>query len=204
MRTLLVALCLSWFVLPAYAGDIMATVTKLHLSKEDLVKIGEMVYHAKGKNTCLYCHGEGGHDGNQAGAADLRHPRTWRSYQALGGDEALAANKEEFLKKMETALVYLIRNGATTWNTRFAKKYKDIHYDWSKVTVPDKANKYNNMMKGLTTGPMRKQLKKVQKWLAKQGKKVKLREARDVAAVAALEYVKTLDDGSEKGGVFNK
>jgi hypothetical protein len=34
------------------------------------------------------------------------------------------------------------------------------------------------------------------------GVKVKPNEARDIATVAAFHYVKSLDDGSEKGGVF--
>ncbi|GIX48105.1 MAG: hypothetical protein KatS3mg131_2316 [Candidatus Tectimicrobiota bacterium] len=202
MRTVVLVLCLGLLALPVQADEFTEAVAKLGLSKEELVEIGKLVYHAEGKNTCLYCHGEGGHGGNQAGAADLRHPKTWRAYQALGGDEAFKANKEEFLSKMETALHYLIRYGAVVFNTRWEKRLKDmgIHYDWSKVTVPDKADKYNNMMKGITTGPMKKQLDEVEKLLEKKGKKVK--DVRDIATVAALEYVKTLDDGSDKGGVF--
>ncbi|NJO32942.1 MAG: hypothetical protein HC869_07150, partial [Rhodospirillales bacterium] len=61
---------------------------------------------------------------------------------------------------MEEALVFLVRNEATVWNLQFERKHKDIKYDWSKVTIPDKADKYNNMMKGITAGPMRKQVKR--------------------------------------------
>jgi hypothetical protein len=58
------------------------------------------------------------------------------------------------------------------------------------------------MMKGITSGPMGQKLKKVQKQLAKGGKKLTSPQMRDVAAVADLTYIKTFDDGSEKGGVF--
>jgi hypothetical protein len=146
----------------------------------------------------VYCHGKGGHGGNQAGAADLRHPKTWRAYQALGGDAAFNSNKEKFLKDMEESLVFLIRQGGPVWNLQFEKKHKDIKYDWSKVTVPDKADKYNSMMKGITSGPMANQVKEV----VADKLKLKGAESQDVAAVAAFTYVKTLDDGSEQGGVF--
>jgi hypothetical protein len=129
----------------------------------------------------------------------LRHPKTWRSYQALGGDEAFKANKEEFVKKMETALHYLINKGATTWTQRFSKTHKDIVYDWSKV---EGADKYDSMMKGVTTGPMKSKVKELKEKLGDAGKKLKPNDLAEVAAVAAFEYVKTFDDGSDKGGVF--
>lgn len=200
MRRLLLMMLMSLVLLalPALAAenDIAQTAEKLNLSEEEWVKLGNDLYHTDGTNTCLHCHGEGGHGGKQAGAADLRHPKTWRSYQALGGDEAMQADREKFLTEMETALHYLVRNGAPTWNRMFDRTHKDIEYDWSKVTVPDKADKYNNMMKGVTAGPMRKQVnERVQdKYDTNAG------EARDIAAFAAFEYVKTLDED----GVFKK
>ena len=102
MRWLMVAVCVGLFVLPAYAADPIAeNVAKLGLTKEQLLKIGEDVYNTDGENTCLQCHGKGGTGGTQAGAADLRHPKTWRVYQYMGGDEAFKANKEKFLKDMD-------------------------------------------------------------------------------------------------------
>ncbi|MGQ4809747.1 hypothetical protein NKDENANG_03174 [Candidatus Entotheonellaceae bacterium PAL068K] len=198
MRYLAVLLCVGLFALPAFAGSIADNVAKLNLPQDTLLAIGETLFNTEGANTCLRCHGKGGHGGDQAGAADLRHPRTWRSYQALGGDAAFAADKDKFRQDMETSLLYLIRNGATSWNQKFSKKHKDIKYDWSKVMIPDKADKYNNMMQGVTSGPMKKQVI----GLKKQLKLKKTNPAKDVAALAALTYVKTFDDGSEKGGVF--
>lgn len=200
MRWFLAMMAVGCFVLPVSAADTIAEdVAKLNLPKEKLVELGDFVYNTEGANTCLKCHGKGGHGGDQAGAADLRHPKTWRSYQALGGDEAFAANKEEFLKKMETSLHYLINKGATTWTQRFSKSHKDIVYDWSKV---EGADKYDSMMKGVTTGPMKNKLKQLKEKLGDEGKKLKPNDLADVAAVAAFEYVKTFDDGSDKGGVF--
>lgn len=200
MRWFLAMMAVGCFVLPVSAADTIAEdVAKLNLPKEKLVELGDFVYNTEGANTCLKCHGKGGHGGDQAGAADLRHPKTWRSYQALGGDEAFSANKEEFLKKMETSLHYLINKGATTWTQRFSKSHKDIVYDWSKV---EGADKYDSMMKGVTTGPMKNKLKQLKEKLGDEGKKLKPNDLADVAAVAAFEYVKTFDDGSDKGGVF--
>ena len=203
MRWVMVAVCVGLFVLPAYAADPLEEgVAKLGLSKEQLLKIGEAVFNTEGENTCLKCHGKGGTGGDQAGAADLRHPRTWRVYQALGGDDVFKANKEKFVKDMEAVLHDLIRNGATQWNLKFPKEHKEIALDWGKVSVPDKADKYNQMMKGITSDPMAKKVKEMQEQLEKEGKKLTPQQMRDVAAVADFSYVKTLDDGSDKGGVF--
>ena len=204
MRVLVGLICLGLFVVPALAADKIAErVAKLELSEEQLLGIGEMVFNTEGANTCLKCHGAGGHGGDQAGAADLRHPRTWRAYQALGGDDVFNADKDAFLANMATVIHALIRGGATTWNQRFAKSHKDIEMDWSLVTIPDKVDKYNSMMKGVTTGPMKKALKAMAKQVeADAGIKLKSKDQRDVAAVATYLYVRSFDDGSEQAGVF--
>jgi hypothetical protein len=203
MRWLMVVVCMGLFILPAYAADPIAeNVAKLGLTKEQLLKIGEEVYNTDGENTCLQCHGKGGTGGTQAGAADLRHPKTWRVYQYLGGDEAFKANKTKFLQDIDTVLHDLIRNGATQWNIKFPKEHKEITMDWGKVAIPDKADKYNQMMKGITSEPMAKKIKEVQERLDKEGKKLNPQQMRDVSAVSDFEYVKTFDDGSEHGGVF--
>jgi hypothetical protein len=201
MRLILAMIGVVLLAMPAAAAEdkIAEEVAELNLSQQKLVELGDFIYNTEGANTCLKCHGKGGHGGDQAGAADLRHPKTWRSYQALGGDAAFAADKDAFIKKMETALHYLISKGATTWNLRFAKTHKGVVYDWSKV---EDADKYNNMMKGLTTGPMRNRVRELKKKLGDAGKKLKTHELEEVATVADFEYVKTLDDGSDKGGVF--
>ena len=204
MRVLVGLICLGLFVLPALAADKIAErVAKMDISEEQLFAIGETLFNTEGANTCLKCHGAGGHGGDQVGAADLRHPRTWRSYQALGGDEVFNADKDAFLANMATIIHVLIRAGAPTWNLRFAKSHKDIEMDWSKVTIPDKVDKYNSMMKGVTSGPMKKALKAMAKqFQADSGIKLKSKEQKDVAAVATYLYVRSFDDGSDKAGVF--
>jgi hypothetical protein len=204
MRWLLVAVCLGVFVLPVYAADPIAEkVAKLGFTdKAQLLKIGEEVFNTDGENTCLQCHGKGGTGGTQAGAADLRHPKTWRVYQALGGDEVFNANKDKFRQDMEAVLHDLIRNGAPQWNLKFSSAHKEIKLDWSKVTIPDKADKYNQMMKGITSEPMEKKVKEVGEQVKKEGKQLTAAQVRDLAAVSDFEYVKTLDDGSAEGGVF--
>ena len=64
----------------------------------------------------------------------------------------------------------LIRNGATQWNIKFPKEHKEIALDWRKVTIPDKADKYNQMMKGITSEPMAKKLKDIQERWKKKAK----------------------------------
>jgi len=204
MRVLVGLICFGLFVVPALAADKIAErVAELEISEDQLFSIGEMLFNTAGANTCLKCHGAGGHGGAQAGAADLRHPRTWRAYQALGGDEAFNADKDAFLANMATIIHVLIREGAPTWNLRFAKSHKDIVLDWSQVTIPDKVDKYNSMMKGITSGPMKKALKAMAKQVqADAGIKLKSRNQKDVAAVATYLYVRSFDDGSEQAGVF--
>lgn len=202
VRVWVMVLCAGLFALPVFAADIEDNVAKMGLSKEQLLKIGESIYTTDGANTCLKCHGPGGTGGDQAGAADLRHPRTWRVYQAMGGDAAFTANKEKFLKDMDVVIHDLIRNGATAWNLKFTKAHPEIGLDWGKVSVPDKADKYNSMMKGLTTDPMAKKVKEIGEQLEKEGKKLDANQLKDLAAVADFEHVKTFDDGSDQGGVF--
>ena len=204
MRVLVGLICLGLFVVPALAADKIAErVSKLELTEDQLFTIGETIFNTDGANTCLKCHGAGGHGGDQVGAADLRHPRTWRAYQALGGDEAFNSDKEGFLSDMATIIHMLIREGGPTWNLRFARTHKDIVLDWSLVTIPDKVDKYNSMMKGITSGPMKKALKDMAKQVRDDtGVRLKSRDQKDVAAVATYMYVRSFDDGSEQGGVF--
>lgn len=201
-RLILAIVGIALLVLPAAAGTIAENVGKLGLSQEQLTELGDYIYNTEGSNTCLKCHGKTGNDGDQKGAANLQNPKTWVSYQALGGDEALAANKEEFLKKLETAVQFLINKGGTTWNQRFSKvkAHKGIEYQWTGVKNVDgkEVDKYDSMMKGVTAGPMKKRVKSLKEKLGEAGKKLKSKQLAEVAAAAAFEYVKTFD----QDGVF--
>ncbi len=199
-RVILAMIGIGLLVMPVSAGTIAENVAKLGLTPEQLSELGDYVYNTEGSNTCLKCHGKGGVGGDQAGAANLQKPKTWVSYQALGGDEALAANKEEFLKKLETSVQFLINKGGTTWNQRFEKKHKGVSYEWKGVKNADgkEVNKYDSMMKGVTAGPMKKKVKSLKEKLGDAGKKLKSKDLAEVAAAAAFEYVKSFD----QDGVF--
>jgi hypothetical protein len=80
--------------------------------------------------------------------------------------------------------------------------HKDIKMDWSHVSIPNKANKYDSMMKGLTSGPMKDAMKTMTENLEKEGKKLSSAQERDVAAVSDFIYIRSFDDGSELGNVF--
>lgn len=162
IQWLVLAVSRGLWALPVYAADpIAAHVATLGLTREQLLKLGETIDNTEGATTCLTCHGKGRTGGNHAGAADLRHPKTWRVSQALGGDVVFKAHKVAFMTDLDTVLHELIRNGAPQWHFRFPKQHKDLAPDWEKVTVPDKAEPYSQMMKGITSKPMAKKLKEV-------------------------------------------
>ena len=74
MRVLVGLICLGLFVLPAQAADKIAErVAKLEISEEELLKIGEVLFNTEGANTCLKCHGAGGHGGDQTGEIGRAH-----------------------------------------------------------------------------------------------------------------------------------
>jgi hypothetical protein len=58
------------------------------------------------------------------------------------------------------------------------------------------------MMKGTTTGPMKKRIRALQKKLENMGLKTSFKDAQAIATVAVYTYIQTFDDRSEKGGVF--
>lgn len=194
-RLMLAIIGIGLMVLPVAAGTIAENVGKLGLTPEQLSELGDYVYNTEGSNTCLKCHGKGGVGGDQKGAANLQEPKSWVSFQALGGEEAWKADKEAFLKKLETAVQFLINKGGTTWNQRFGKKHKDVTYVWDGVKNVDgkEVNKYDSMMKGVTAGPMKKKVKSLKEKLGDAGKKLKNKDLAEVAAAAAYEYVKSFD-----------
>src|SRR3989442_7750031 len=118
----------------------------------------------------------------------------------MGGNTVSNANTDNQIKDMEKVIDELISNGATEWNQRFPREHKEIALDREKVTIPDKADKYNQMMKGITAEPMEKKVKEVGEQLKKEGKQLTATQMRDLAAMSDFEYVKTLDDGRAEGG----
>jgi hypothetical protein len=113
-------------------------------TKPELVKLGENIYQTKGMQTCLQCHRSGGEGEGFAGAAHLVAPNTFRSFNALGGYDALAKNPKEFREKLETSLLYLIHFGlgdtphhhVVLRFSGFAPVINDLWMVFRKVLIP--------------------------------------------------------------------
>lgn len=158
-------------------------------TKQELVKLGENIYHTKGMQTCLQCHRGRGEGEGYAGAAKLQAPWTFRSFNALGGYDALKSNPKEFRDKMEVSLLYLLHGGALNWNEKFPKDHPEIVFDWSKTGK----DKYDMMMWGVAQAEMKTKVKKVHEELTTAGKTLSDDEMQWLAAYAALEYIKTFE-----------
>ncbi len=135
---------------------------------------GNGLYNQAGANSCLYCHGAGGENGNVKEAANLKTPKTWKIYKILGGDAAFAKDKDAFRSKMKEATTHLILKGAIAHNSSFKKDW----FDLSKAGAP-----YNGQMMGMTAAPS-------QAWAKKYKAKFGLKP--EVASESAYLYIKSL------------
>ncbi len=152
-------------------GSSLSTVV---LAIDASAPMGQGLYEQAGANSCLYCHGQAGHGGKVAAAANLSQPKAWKVYKALGGDAAFKKNAAEFKKNMEEATLDLITKGAISHNAAFKKPY----FDWKKT-----GGTYNAQMLGLGGAPS-------VAWLGRfKDKGV----TKDIAAKAVYLYVQTLD-----------
>lgn len=136
--------------------------------------MGQGLYEQNGSNSCLYCHGTGGHDGKIAVSANLTKPKTWKSFKGAGGEAALGKNREEFLAHLEEAVVHVIKNGATIHNSGFKKDWYDAGRAGGNV---------NSQMVGLGGSPSVAWLKKY----ADRG------VTKDIAAKSTYLFIQTLD-----------
>jgi hypothetical protein len=139
--------------------------------------MGQGLYEQNGSNSCLYCHGLGGQNGKVAISANLTHPKTWKSFKGAGGEAALANNREEFLARLEEAVVHTIRNGATIHNSGFKKDWYDVAKAGGTI---------NSQMVGLGGSPS-------VAWLKKYSDRG---VTKDIAAQSLYLYLKTLDADS--------
>lgn len=158
-------------------------------TKPELVKLGENIYQTKGMQTCLQCHRSGGEGEGFAGAAKLIAPNTFRSFNALGGYDALAKNPKEFREKLETSLLYLIHGGGLNFNKNFTQDHPEIIYDWSKTGK----TQYDMMMWGVAQAEMKVKVKKVHEELSASGKNLSDEDMQWLAAYATLEYIKAFE-----------
>ncbi|MBS1985627.1 MAG: hypothetical protein JST16_15805 [Bdellovibrionales bacterium] len=161
-------------ILKSVSSLILAAASSAAWAAEPNAAMGQGLYEQAGANSCLYCHGTGGHDGKVAVAAKLNQPKTWKVYKALGGDAAFAKDKADFLKKMEEATVDLIVKGAIAHNSSF----KPAWFDWKKT-----GGTYNAQMLGVTGAPSAA-------WINKYKDKGVTKE---IAAKAAYLHIQSFD-----------
>jgi hypothetical protein len=129
-------------------------------------KIGEELYNLPGANSCVYCHGVGGVNGNVKVAAKLNAPGSWKIAKILGK----ADYKDPHFRQ---ATAHLIIKGAIVHNS----SYKEAWFDLKKAPAA-----YDSQMLGLTGAPSAK-------WL-KDNKEKGL--SPEVAAESLLLYLETL------------
>ena len=165
------------------------------LTKTEIQKMGERIYHTRGANTCLMCHGAQGKGGSIAEAARLDEPRTWKTFQALGGKEELQKNPQKFLQQMQTVDEAIIQYGSIRWNQERKDFHPNIQLDIS----------LDPLMYGIQQAPTLKEINTIRREI-KTNKDLRLskQEMQQLAAHAVFEYIKTFDKGGKKGGVFGK
>ena len=115
------------------------------------VAMGDGLFNQQGANSCVYCHGVGGVNGNVKTAANLQNPKSWKIYKILGGDAAFAKDQAGFRSKMKEATLHLIYKGAIVHNSSFKKPW----FDLAKAGAP-----YDGQMLGMTGAPSRAWVKK--------------------------------------------
>jgi cytochrome c553 len=151
-----------------YLGLLIILSSATTYAVEPSVEMGKALFEQPGANSCMYCHGQGGHGGKVSVAADLTRPKSWKVYKAL--DKSVA----DFKKNMEEATLDLIQKGAIMHNVTFKRPY----FDWNKA-----GGTYNAQMLGLGGAPS-------VAWLERfKDKGV----TKDIAAKSAYLYIQTLD-----------
>jgi hypothetical protein len=135
--------------------------------------MGNGLFNQTGANSCVYCHGVGGVNGNVKIAANLQNPKSWKIYKILGGDAAFKKDPAGFRSKMKEATMHLILKGAIVHNSSFKRPWFDI----------SKAAPYDGQMLGMTGAPSRS-------WMKKYKEKYGLKP--EVANESVYLYIKTL------------
>lgn len=148
------------------------------VSAREQLQLGKQIFEQSGANSCQYCHGLDGSGGKIESAAILREPKTWKVYNALGGDKAFEKDQKNFLLKLEEATVSLIQTGAVFHNVQLHSRFAE-GFDWDSAGGP-----YNAQMLGLLGAP-------AVRWL-RNNKDIN----KEQAAKAAFAYVKSFDTQS--------
>ena len=148
------------------------------LSSDDLADYGARVFNAPGSNTCADCHGADGKSGRLGSAADLSQPSTWKVNAATAGSDVAS----------KTALVYLISQGARSFNERFTTDKPDTAWAWENVGD----QRYDVQMFGVVQSSTMAELKKIRKALKLRGVEISRADLPEFGARAALAHVETL------------
>jgi len=176
-------------VVPNYVKLSFIALSLLNLStaslaqtftSQELKAMGQGIYEQSGSNSCMYCHGISGVEGKVAASANLKTPKAWKSYKALGGDAAFTKDRTKFLEELKKATVNLIKLGAVSHNMT----YKVDGYDLGRAGGP-----LNAQMLGVSGAPSAQWIRKY------QSRGVN----KDLASEASFEYLK----GFDTQGVFN-
>lgn len=192
MRSILCCLIAgTLYIGTAEAADRAEVLAKF--TPEEIVKFGEDIYQTPGQQTCQKCHMGNGQGEGWAGAADLRKPYKWNSFNGLGGYERLASDPEKMRAEMRTVLEYLIDQGGLKFNLQFKKAHPDVVIDWTKSVTPNK-REYDMMMWGIVQTDHKIKIKKIQTDLKGKGVVLTDAEMRDLAICAVIEYVKTFEE----------
>jgi hypothetical protein len=107
------------------------------------LQMGEELYNLSGANSCLYCHGVGGVNGNVKTAAKLNAPSSWKISKILGKADFKDPN-------FKAATINIIAKGAIVHNSSF----KAAWFDLKKAGAA-----YDSQMVGLTGAPSAKWVK---------------------------------------------
>lgn len=134
--------------IPIYKDEVSAPSTQEIAPPVPSAGMGKGLFHARGSNSCMFCHGLGRKKGAVKSAADLTRPKTWKAYQALGGKKAHTADPDAFVAKMRAASIHLIEKGAI----RHEGTYKAPAFDWEAIEP------YDYQMLGLSGTGSRKWL----------------------------------------------
>ena len=166
-------------------------INSYDIPKQLLINIGKEVYFSKSSDSCAKCHGDISSvdvvNKDMDESADLKDPRTWVAYKALGGELKKSEDPKVFKNNMNSIIIDLITFGANDWNRNFyVNAKKEYGFNWNRI---DGKQKYDTQMKGIKIGIAKNILKKIQRVLKKEGYLVDRKDLANIAAVSVYKYV---------------
>ncbi len=156
-----------------------------------LLDIGKEVYFSKSSDSCAKCHGDISSldivNKDMDKSADLKDPKTWVVYKALGGELKKNENPKKFEKHLNSIIINLITYGANDWNRKFySNASKEYGFNWNRV---EGKQQYDGQMKGIKIAIAKNILKKIDRTLKKEGDKINRKNLENIAAISVYRYV---------------